>query len=427
MKKLIALILALCLVLCVLSGCGKKADETGDAAAAETAAAETAETAAADGAAAAETAEGAESAAAPDAAAVTETAGVGQGGTGYESFPADMVVATVNGEEVTWMEYYYWLRYYSMYVQQLAEQYGITLASWDANDLSGDNTNAEVVIMNAQANLIQDHAVRTGTAALGVTITPEDQAELDAIFDQNADAVTGNGDGEVTDEERLAFEGYLAAELFVDKAFFNQFNAVSLLGQRGFETEYGANGANLPDADTMAFAEDNDLLAAKHILFLTVDNATREALTDEEIAAKRALAEEVYARLEAVKDDPEKLAPLFDELMAEYTEDTGYAAYPDGYVFGAGEMVQAFEDAVRGLSVGELSGIVESEYGYHIILRIPVDPDASVGTDANGNDVSLRYAAATQQYNAEVAAWTESADVVWSEGFETPDLNAIFG
>ncbi len=90
-------------------------------------------------------------------------------------------------------------------------------------------------------------------------------------------------------------------------------------------------------------------------------------------------------------------------------------------------MVAAFEDAVKLLEVGGLSEVVESEYGYHIILRIPIDPNAVIGTDANGNDVTLRYAAATQQYNAELTAWTDAAEVVWSEGFEDLDLAPIFG
>ena len=52
---------------------------------------------------------------------------------------------------------------------------------------------------------------------------------------------------------------------------------------------------------------------------------------------------------------------------------------------------------------------------------------AVIGTDANGNNVTLRYAAATQQFSAQLGAWVDAAEVVWSDGFETPDLQAIFG
>ena len=46
---------------------------------------------------------------------------------------------------------------------------------------------------------------------------------------------------------------------------------------------------------------------------------------------------------------------------------------------------------------------------------------------ANGNDVSLRYAAANRQYSAMMQSWIDGAEVVWNEGFETPDMAAIFG
>jgi NIMA-interacting peptidyl-prolyl cis-trans isomerase 1 len=38
-------------------------------------------------------------------------------------------------------------------------------------------------------------------------------------------------------------------------------------------------------------------------------------------------------------------------------------------VFGPGAMQKPFEDAVLALKVGELSGIVKSDSGLHIILR----------------------------------------------------------
>ena len=420
MKKLIAIVTVLCLMLCVFAGCGGSKVEYYDEPAAE-------ETAAAEPAQEQEPAAEQESAAEQEPAAEEELVSIGLAGTGFETYPADMVVATVDGGEVTWMEYYYWLRYYTQYVLQLAAQYGVTLTDWEGNDLSGDNTNAQVVLMNAQASIIQDHTFINQAEKLGVTLDEEDLATLQETFETFADQTMGNGDGAASEEELISAEAYLTDGLFIDRDFFDQFNATGILSQKLFVELYGEEGESYSDEETLGFSEDNGLLAAKHILLLTVDADTREALSEEEIAEKYATAENLLAQLQAVKDDPTALETLFDQLTAEYTEDTGFASYPDGYVFGEGEMVQEFEDAVKALEIGGLSDIVESSYGYHIILRIPVDPGAVIGTDSSGQDVTLRYAAATSAFSTQISEWTEAAEVVWSDGFESPDMAAIFG
>lgn len=412
MKKLLIIVLSLCLALAALAGCGRKEEPAPDAAEAQTSAAE-----------APAPAEDSPAAEAQDAA----PAGIGHGGTGYAAYPAETVVGRVGDEDIDWMEYYYWLASYTEYVQQVAGQYGFVLDGWAANDLSPDATNADVVLTHAQTTIIQNHAARQRLAELGVALTDEEEAEISGIYDQNADGFTGDSDGEATDEERAVFESYLDLEMNISPDFFNSLNRDMYLVQKGFDLLYGENGSALPDESVLAYAEENGLMSAKHILLLTVDPDTFEPLPEEVIAEKRELAEALHAQLAEVGDDPDALEALFDELTAANTEDTGYAQYPEGYVFGEGEMTAAFEDAVKALEIGELSGIVESEYGYHIILRTPVDPNAVMGVDARGNISTLRSAAAAQAYNDELLKWTNEADVKWEEGFEALDLAAVFG
>jgi len=52
----------------------------------------------------------------------------------------------------------------------------------------------------------------------------------------------------------------------------------------------------------------------------------------------------------------------FEVLAADYNEDTN-----SEYSFGRGVMPQSFEEAAFNLGVGEISDIVETEYGYHLI------------------------------------------------------------
>lgn len=105
----------------------------------------------------------------------------------------------------------------------------------------------------------------------------------------------------------------------------------------------------------------NNYFRAKHILISTIDNATGAPLAEEQIAEKKAKAEDILSKVNSSN---------FDALMKENTEDPGSEASPDGYVFTEGEMVPEFEESVKSLDIGGISGLVETSYGYHIITRL---------------------------------------------------------
>jgi len=62
----------------------------------------------------------------------------------------------------------------------------------------------------------------------------------------------------------------------------------------------------------------------------------------------------------------------FDILIEQYGEDPGMKTSPDGYVFTTGEMVEEFEKTAFNLNEGEISKPVKTQFGYHIIMRMPL-------------------------------------------------------
>ena len=160
----------------------------------------------------------------------------------------------------------------------------------------------------------------------------------------------------------------------------------------------------------------------KHILLLTVDMEgtpiQREdgsygypPLDDESIAAQKDKIDGLLSQLRS-SDDPEA---LFDELMNEYSEDGGLAGNPDGYTATPGEMVPAFEETAFSLEIGEISDVVESDYGYHIILRLPLDdPD--------------EYAETCRQnaLDDQMTPLMDSAEIVRSDAFDSLDVGSFF-
>lgn len=100
---------------------------------------------------------------------------------------------------------------------------------------------------------------------------------------------------------------------------------------------------------------------AIHILI----KAEKSASAEQKKAAK-AKAEQLLAQLQ-------KNPSLFAELAKKNSDDPGSASNGgDLDFFGRGAMVKPFEDAVFALKPGQLSGVVESDFGYHIILLTAV-------------------------------------------------------
>lgn len=102
---------------------------------------------------------------------------------------------------------------------------------------------------------------------------------------------------------------------------------------------------------------------AAHILI-----AAAAAAPQAEQDAAKAKAERV---LQQVRQNPAKFA----ELAKLNSQDPGSAANGGNLeFFGRGMMVKPFEDAAFSLKQGEISGLVKSDFGYHIIKLVAVKP-----------------------------------------------------
>jgi NIMA-interacting peptidyl-prolyl cis-trans isomerase 1 len=60
----------------------------------------------------------------------------------------------------------------------------------------------------------------------------------------------------------------------------------------------------------------------------------------------------------------------WDRIAYEYSECSSAAKFGDLGMFGRGAMQKPFEDAAFALKVGEVSGLVDTDSGIHVILRL---------------------------------------------------------
>jgi len=125
---------------------------------------------------------------------------------------------------------------------------------------------------------------------------------------------------------------------------------------------------------------------------------------------------------------PDNFTEFFRQLMNEMSEDFGgLMSYPNGYLFQRADMVSEFSDATAALEIGEMSGIVETTYGYHIILRIPINYDVvPSGFSREGRSQTLRQAAAISDFERLQEEWGNSLNVEYTPEYHLIDLEAIF-
>lgn len=141
-------------------------------------------------------------------------------------------------------------------------------------------------------------------------------------------------------------------------------------------------GAKVTDAEAQdyysnhpASFEKAETVHVRHILFLTEDPATGAPLSTNAIAAKQKQAEDILKRARSGED--------FAKLAEEYSEDPGSKAdggdlppfEKDGTIAGgAGAMVPEFATAAFALTNNQISDLVQTEYGYHIIQSLGKEP-----------------------------------------------------
>lgn len=108
----------------------------------------------------------------------------------------------------------------------------------------------------------------------------------------------------------------------------------------------------------------------QHLLLSTLDSTTRQPLPDNEKQAKHRTMEGLLARARAGED--------FSDLVQRFTEDVASRERKGEYTFTRGNMVPEFEAAAMALPEGGISGIVETQYGYHIIKMLEKTPSRIV-------------------------------------------------
>ncbi len=301
---------------------------------------------------------------------------------------------TVNGVSVPNELYLYWLSYDCYYLDYYYYQMGsaVDFTAAEVQEYLRSDAQSAVVYYSVLSQLCEE---------AGVSVTDEQKAEYQASIAASVEAnYAGDYDAFYRSygltEETLFY-------IYANNYLYNNY-ADTVLPQP-------------TEADLEQYVEDNGIFGVKHILLMTAS----EDITDEEGNVKQTATEyneELFARAVALREEIEAAedpAAKFDELMLAHSEDTGLTAYPDGYTFSSSDsLVGGFREATLQLEVGEISGVVTTDYGYHIMLRLPVDP-------ADYHDACL-----SASMDALLSEKMESAEVVLSDEIAALDVAEFY-
>jgi len=123
---------------------------------------------------------------------------------------------------------------------------------------------------------------------------------------------------------------------------------------------------NVTDEDVKKYYDEHparfeqpEMVRASHILLGTKDPASGAELTEAQKTAKHKQMEGLLKRARDGED--------FAKLAKEFSEDNGSKEQGGEYVFPRGKMVPEFEGAAFSLKTNQVSDIVTTQFGYHII------------------------------------------------------------
>ncbi len=360
-KKLFALVLALALALTLFTAC-KDTDKTPDS----------------------------------DSDKEIEPAEIGLYIDGKKVLDASDTIMTINGYEVPFDEYRYMYKYLD------TVQFSGGDESWWASNASLLPTlkaYAESYVLEANwGNIVAN--------AHNITLTEEDLATVESYMAEQAAGFNSQEEYESTLEE-TGFTEDLLRRLITQE----------VMCYRVYEELYGREGAPLaPSDDEIRETLLNDYRRVYHVL-VSFDHFANlegyEEATEEEL--KKAALDYANELLAQVNSGEASVYVLSQTVG----DDPGMLENEEGYFFTYGEMVTEFEDSAFSLEVGQISGLVETSYGYHIIERL--EHDAYIVSNAD----ACREAVIGAKFNNDINEILDNAEISFVENYDKMTADSV--
>jgi peptidyl-prolyl cis-trans isomerase SurA len=185
------------------------------------------------------------------------------------------------------------------------------------------------------------------------------EGEVDAELERRVDAVRARHGSQEALDAALSAEGLTIAEL---RDIYREDVARRLLAEKIVRQEVHANIDVTWREVEEYYEEHTEEVARVPEVYEVAGILVTPKVSDKAKA-------EAIDRLKRVEERLED-GDSFEDLAREFSDDASAQVGGDLGTFGRGEMVQEFEEAAFALEPGEVSGIVPTRFGFHIIKSV---------------------------------------------------------
>ncbi|MFZ6753362.1 SurA N-terminal domain-containing protein [Undibacterium sp. Dicai25W] len=287
-----------------------------------------------------------------------------------------------------------------------SEKYKNILASRGMTPAMYEQSLRQDMALQQLIDSVQNTNIVPKAVAERIALIGEQEREVQALTFKASDFVS---QVKVTDEMVKAFYDKNATQFEIPESIKAQYVVLS--------NDALADQISVTDAEVQDFYKNNakaysvdEQRRASHILIAVAKDAS---------AADKAKAK---AKADGLLADLRKNPAAFAKLAKENSQDPVSAERGgDLDFFGKGAMVKPFEDAAFKLNKGEISDVVQSDFGYHIIEVTDIkaagikpldDVKAQIAADIKKQKASKAYAEAAETFGNTVYEQSDSLKAV---------------
>jgi peptidyl-prolyl cis-trans isomerase SurA len=265
-----------------------------------------------------------------------------------------------------------------------------------------DSVRREAFTRELLDQMVQDRLMLI-QAERGSALKVSDQ-DVDAELDEHIKRIQSQFASQEDFFKQLADEGLTVTEL---RRRYRSEVKNQLLKQKLIDQKLRSVAVSPPEVDEF-YATYKDSLptqpAAVHLADIVLAIDVGASTIDSVRARAQAVSDSIFA------------GANFEEMARRYSSDASAQSGGDLGWFGRGVMVPAFERAAFGLSVGEVSGLVQTKFGFHLIKSL----------ERSENRVHAAHVLfRTTPTEADLAVSRERADSIWQALQSGADFSAL--